>query len=193
MSAASRAVLRESLAQVFARAMQPDGEIVLCETEFGSHFRKLLALKINLLKQVPILLGNHGQQTFETLTENTFVLVARRFGKLLLKAFKSASASALPTVNIDNGAAKDAIEPGGRGFLTFGSAVGGECLNEAFLHNVLGEVRISQAIAGKGNKDLQISEQRIFNSRHLARVSGQQNSGNFLCNGFRSGAFAWLK
>ena len=193
MSAAGPAVLRESLAQVFARAMQPDGEVVLCETEFGSHFRKLLALKINLLKQVPILPGNHGQQTFETLAKNTFVLVARRFGKLLLKAFKSARASALPAVNIDNRTAKNTIEPSGGGLFAFGLAVGSQCLNEAFLHNVLGKVRISQAIAGKRNKDLQVSEQRIFNSRHLARVSGWQSSGNFLCNGFRSGAFAWLK
>ena len=193
MSAASGAVLGESLAQVFARAMQPDGEVVLCKTKRGSDFRRLFALKINLLKQVPILLGNHGQQTFETLTENTFVLVGRRFGKLLFKTLEGTGASALPAVNINNGTAKNAIEPGGGGLFAFGLTVCGQCLNEAFLYNILGKVRISQAIAGKRNKDLQISEQRSFNSRHSARVSGQQNSGNFLCNGFRSGAFAWLK
>ena len=60
MGAACATILRERLAKVFSRAVQPDGQVVLRKPELRSDFRGLLTIEVDLLEEIAVLFRNHG-------------------------------------------------------------------------------------------------------------------------------------
>ena len=125
------------------RTMQPHGQVVLRQPELLSDFRRLFSIKVDLLEQIAILLGNHGQQAFETLAQGPFILFGGDLGKLLLKTFQCAAASALPSVNINDGSSENAVKPCCGLFLVFGLSFGCLGFHQTFLNHVLGHVRVT--------------------------------------------------
>jgi len=140
MSATCATILGESLAKMFSRTMQADRQVILCQPELRSNFRGLLSFEINLLEKLAVLLRNHGQQAFETLAENPFILLARRLGKLFLKTSQGPGPSTLPTVNVNDGAPENAVKPGGGLLLMFGLPFRRQSFHQTFLHDVIGHV-----------------------------------------------------
>ena len=178
MSAAHAATPRESLAKVLPRAMQPHGDIILGKAEFGGDFGRLLALKVNLLNKVAILFRHHGQQPFKTLAENALVLIRWHFRKFLLESFQGPAPSPLASVDIDDGASQNPVEPLRRRLFTFWLSIGRECFNKAFLHDVLGQVLVAKAIARECYKHVQVADQRIGKLRHWGRLRLVLSGGN---------------
>jgi hypothetical protein len=179
VSNARAAVLRKGLAKVFASAMQSHGEIVPGEAEPGSDFGGILPFQIDLLEKVAVLLGYKGQEAFEALAENAFVLNIGRFGEFLFKPFESASASILPPVNVDDGTSQDSIKPCCCGLLAFRLAICCQRLYKAVLHNIFGQVRVVQTATGERCEDLQVFQERIFKTAHWNRLPTLFNKGNF--------------
>ena len=146
MSATCPTVLRERLAKMFSGAMQANGQVVPRKVELRSDLGRVFAVKIDLLEKVSVLLRNHGQEAFEALAENAFILHGRRFGKFFLKAFQRPAPSTLPSVNVDDRASENAVEPCGGLLSSFRLPVGGQSLYEAFLYDVLSRMGITQAV-----------------------------------------------
>ena len=171
MSAARPAVLRKSFAKVFASAMQPHGKIVPGDAELRSDFIGLLALQIDLLEKVAVLLGDQKHEAFEALAENAFVLIIGRFWQFLLEAFEGTSPRILASVNVNNGPAKNSVEPCCGGIVAFRLSVCPERLYEAVLDNILGETRVVKTAASKGCKSLKVFHQRIFQTSHAQKIA----------------------
>ena len=172
VSATRLAVLRKSFAKVFASAMQPYGQIVPCNAKRRGDFIGLLAFEIDLLEEIAVLLGDQRHEAFEALAENALILKVRRFRQFLLEAFEGASPRILASINVNNGPAKNAVEPCCGGLIAFRLAVCPERLHEAVLHNVLGEVWVVETAASEGCKNLKVFQQRIFKTSHAQIIAG---------------------
>jgi hypothetical protein len=81
VSAACLAVLQERFAQVFPGSMQPHGQIVPSEPQFGSHLLGLSAFQIDLLDKLAILLRHERQKALKALAKDSFVRWSWRFRK----------------------------------------------------------------------------------------------------------------
>jgi hypothetical protein len=154
--AARATIMRERLAKMFSRPVQPHGEVVFRKSELCRDFTRLFSVQIYLLQQLAVLRGHHGQEALQTLAEHPFLLLARRLGKFFFKSGQGAAPRLLPAVKINDGPSQNPIEPRGGFFVTVGLPVCRQGFHEAFLHHILGGVVITKAFARERHKSIQI-------------------------------------
>lgn len=108
------------------------------------------------MEHVAILFRQAGQQPLHALAKHSFGSGIRSFGKLGLQAFKRTFKNIAPPIQVDDGAAQYAVEPCDDIFVGSGLAVGAEGFQKAFLHDILGQMRVTDALAGEGHEGLQV-------------------------------------
>ncbi len=154
MSAACLAVLRERFAQVFPCSMQPHGQIVPSEPQFGGHLFGLSAFQIDLLEKLTILLRHERQKALKALAKDSFVPWSRRIRKFSFESIESAFPRALAAVEIDDRTSENPVEPGGGCLVAGRLTLGGQRFDETLLNDVLSQVRVAQSLARKRHKSL---------------------------------------
>jgi hypothetical protein len=164
MLAASPADARDLLAEMLARPVQADGEIVAGQAKCGCNLSAVLAFKIDALEQFPILAGQGGQQALEALAQDFSVIGAGRLRQLQLELLQSALVRRVAAIEIDHGMAENAIKPG-NGVFPGGRLIRrSKRLRQALLHDILRQMRISDTAADKCREGVQIGEQGLFQS-----------------------------
>jgi hypothetical protein len=160
------AIARDLFTQIFAGAVQPDGEVVLVQTQFCRNRAHIISIEVNTLQQVAILLGHVGQQTLEALTKQPFLASAWRIGQFLLKPLQRSVARVVTAVEVNNRTAQDAVKPR-HGVFLLGRLFGrSQRFNQALLHYIFREMRVPDAAARERHEDLQVFKQSFFNRLH---------------------------
>lgn len=160
------AIARDLFPQMFAGAVQPDGEVVPGQTQLRRNRAHVISIEVNALQQVAILLRHGGQQTLEALTKQPFLVSAWRIGQVLLKTLQRSVARVVTAVEVNDRAAQDAVKPRYRVLLR--SRLFGRCQRfyQTLLHHIFGQMRISNAAARERHEGLQVFKQRFFNVLH---------------------------
>lgn len=173
--AAGPAVLGKGIAQMAARAVQADGEIVPGESQFARHHRGFLGLEVDLLEHLTILRREGGQEPPEASAQIPDLSRARFFGQFSFEQFQGPGTCVASTIEIDDRPAQDAIKPWHGSFLVGGLAIRFQGFDQTFLDEVFGQVRIANSFAGKGDERLQVPQNDIvhrIHDGHPSRIQG---------------------
>ena len=198
--ATNSAIARNLFAKMFASAVKPDGEIVFGQAKFRCDLGKPASIKVNSLKQLPVLLRHGGEQTLEALAKQPLFAAGRQVGQFLLKPLQCSLARVTAAVEVNDGTAQNPVEPR-HGFFLFGWLSGrSQRFYQTLLHHVFGEMRIANAAARERHEGLQVFKQRFFNVLHNeelrratpARKAMTSPRAKINCNENRSCAFAWV-
>ena len=173
VGAATLAVGDEGVTELFAGTMKANGEVVAGEAEISGDLFRGFALKIDALKQGAVLFGKEGNEPPKAFAEGGFFFGGGSFGQFGAEAFVGAGAGILAAVEIDDGAAKDSIEPGGDCLGVGGLMIGGDGLEEAFLDEIFGEVFIADALASELDEGVEVFEDGLFQGSHGAGMVSQ--------------------
>ena len=149
-----------------AGAVQSDGQIVRREAERGRGLLGRCAIEVNALQHVSILLRQAGQEPLHALAQDSFRSGIGLFGKFGLQSLKRTVADITPPIQVDDGAAQNAVEPRDDIFISSGLAVGAQGFQQALLHDILGQMRVADPLSGESHEGLQIFQQRFFDVRH---------------------------
>ena len=106
-----------------AGAMQSDGQIVRREAERGCGVLRRRAIEVNALQHVSILFRQAGQEPLHALAQDSFGSGIGLFRKRGLQSLKRTVADITPPIQVDDGAAQDAVEPRDDIFVSSGLAV----------------------------------------------------------------------
>lgn len=166
------------LAESLAGAVQPDVQVVQCKAERRRCVLRGCAVEIHALEQVAILFRQAGQKALETLAQDPFGGGIGLFGKLGLQAFERAVADIAPPIQVNDRVAQNAIEPRHRAFAITRLVGGLECLEQAVLHEVGGQMRVAYALPRERHEGVQILDQGVFDFDHERRVAVSQQPGN---------------
>ena len=178
VSAAYFAAFLQLGAETLAGAMQPNVQIIYCQTERGRGLLGGRTVEVDSLQQVLILLRQAGQQPLHALAEESFGRGIGFFGKLRSQPFERTVANNVPTIDVDDGAAQNAIEPRHDIFVRSRLAIGAQSFQKALLHDVFGQMRVSDALPGERHKGSQVFQQRLFDVTHgaiLATLRARSN------------------
>ena len=149
-----------------AGAMQPDGQIVRREAERGRRLLGRCAIEVDALQHVSILFRQAGQKPLHALAQDSFGSGIGLVGKFGLQSLKRTVADITPPIQVNDGAAQDAVEPRDDIFVGTGLAVGAQGFQQAVLHDIFGQMRVADALPGECHEGLQIFQQRFFDVRH---------------------------
>ena len=192
------AIAHDLFPQMFAGAMQPDGEVVLGQTQFRRNHAHIISIEVNALQEVAILLRHGVQETPEALTKQPFLASAWRIGQVLLKPLQRSVARIVTAVKVNNRTAQDAVKPRHGVFLLGRLFCRSQRFNQTLLHHIFREMRIPDAAAHECHEGLQVSKQWFFNVLHneefrrvtSARKARTGHRVKINCNESRSPAFA---
>src|SRR4051812_10541551 len=102
MFAAKFAKLFHAGAELFARAVKPDGKVVRTEAKRGGNLILRLTIQVNPLQKLLILIRQFRQKTFQALADGSLVGIAGSLWQLGLEFFESALPNIVSPVKIDN-------------------------------------------------------------------------------------------
>lgn len=171
VGAARAAVAAELLAKVFAGAVKPDGEIVFRQAKFSRNRSDIVSVEINTLKQFAILFRHGGQQSFEALTQQSFLARSGFVRQFLFKPLKGAGAGVIAPVKVNDAAAKNPVEPRHGVRFSLWLPGRGQRLDQTFLHDILRKIRVAEALAGKCHEGLQVLQDRVGSGFHTGSVA----------------------
>jgi hypothetical protein len=172
--AACPAIAGEFVAEVFARPVKPDGEVVAGQAEIERNLSGILAIEINALEQLAVGGGHGGQQAPEAFAEQTLIGRGGRCGQLHPEPLKRAVPCRVATIQIDDGMAQNPVKPGQGIFLVGGLFRSSQRLCQTFLNHVFRQIRVPDTVAGKCHKGLQVLDQRFLNTLHAAEPKQSQ-------------------
>lgn len=102
VDAARPAIPGQSLSEMLASPVKPDGEIIPRYVHLCREGIRLLSFQINFVQQLPILRGHQRQKTAKALAKLALVLFAGSFRKFFFETFQGSALRPLFAVNIDN-------------------------------------------------------------------------------------------
>lgn len=152
--AACPAIAGDLIAEMFARAMQSDGEIVPGQTQICRDLANIPAIQINELKQLAVLLRHIGKQPTKTLAKQSFLPGVGHIRQFPLKPLQPSLAGVLATIEINDRAAQNPVKPRYRVFSPGWRSSRSQRFNQTFLHHVFRQLGISDALARERHEDV---------------------------------------
>lgn len=183
---------------MLSRTVQPDGEIVSCQTKILRSPRGILAIEIDALDQFAVVFRNSWQQSLEALAKNLLIIRIGRFRQFTLELFKCSLSRCIATVEINDGIPQYPVKPCDGVFITGRLIRRLERFHQTLLHQILRQMRISDTIAGEGGEGVKVLDQGFFEPTHAAslkcqmrRVKPRQfHEMKIMCNAIKARAFA---
>ena len=166
MLCANAAHFFEAVAQLLSRAMKPNGQVVLGDSEARRDWLGILAIQVESPDECCVFRLERWNQPLNTCARHAFLLVGRRRINFRLKLFEGALAHITSAVKVNNRAAQDAVEPRFDALVITDLICASERLEQAFLHGIGRECGLTQTSAGELEELVQAAGQLFCNVFH---------------------------
>ena len=157
-------------------AMQPNGQIARREAERGGGVLRRRAIEVDALEHIAILFRQSGQEPLDALAQDSFGSGVGLLWNFCSQPFERTVADIAPPIQVDDGAAQDAVEPSDDIFISSGLAVGAQGFQQALLHDIHGQMRVADALPGESHEGFKIFQKRFFDVRHGGQRSPAPSS-----------------